>query len=71
MSIRDGLTFVVIYVEERLVECTQLHKAIDTVYATYLPKGSSPFLYLRYVCIIYNPVSANTEILEKLLIPVP
>ena len=34
----DGLTFVVIYVEERLVECTQLHKAIDTVYATYLPK---------------------------------
>ena len=34
---------------ERLVECPPLHRAIDSVYSVYLPKGSSPFLYLRSV----------------------
>lgn len=32
---------------DRLVESTALKKAIETVYAAYLPKNTHPFLYLR------------------------
>lgn len=46
-------------IAERLVECTQLQRAIDTVYSTYLPKGMSPFLYIRYH--IYN-YQTNTKV---------
>ncbi|XP_067929049.1 DNA mismatch repair protein Mlh1-like [Watersipora subatra] len=43
-SMKKGI--FLLFINERLVECSQLYKAIDTVYSTYLPKGSSPFLYL-------------------------
>jgi hypothetical protein len=32
---------------DRLVESAALRKAIETVYAAYLPKNTHPFLYLR------------------------
>lgn len=32
---------------DRLVESSRLKKAIDSVYSGILPKGSSPFVYLR------------------------
>lgn len=34
-------------VSDRLVESAALRKAIETVYAAYLPKSTHPFLYLR------------------------
>ncbi|KFV67159.1 DNA mismatch repair protein Mlh1 [Dryobates pubescens] len=35
-----------LFINHRLVESAALRKAIETVYAAYLPKGSHPFLYL-------------------------
>lgn len=35
-----------LFINHRLVESSSLKKAIDTVYAAYLPKNSHPFLYL-------------------------
>ena len=34
---------------DRLVESSALKKAIETVYAAYLPKNTHPFLYLRWL----------------------
>lgn len=38
---------VLLCVSDRLVESAALRKAIETVYAAYLPKSTHPFLYLR------------------------
>ncbi|XP_073486692.1 DNA mismatch repair protein Mlh1 isoform X2 [Aquarana catesbeiana] len=35
-----------LFINSRLVESTALKKAIETVYAAYLPKNTHPFLYL-------------------------
>ncbi|OBS78062.1 hypothetical protein A6R68_19548 [Neotoma lepida] len=35
-----------LFINHRLVESTALKKAIETVYAAYLPKNTHPFLYL-------------------------
>ncbi|XP_029796288.1 DNA mismatch repair protein Mlh1 isoform X3 [Suricata suricatta] len=35
-----------LFINHRLVESTSLRKAIETVYAAYLPKNAHPFLYL-------------------------
>ncbi|XP_063046973.1 DNA mismatch repair protein Mlh1 [Engraulis encrasicolus] len=37
---------LVLFINHRLVESTALKKAIETVYAAYLPKNTHPFLYL-------------------------
>ncbi|XP_037321227.1 DNA mismatch repair protein Mlh1 [Pungitius pungitius] len=37
---------LVLFINHRLVESSALKKAIETVYAAYLPKNSHPFLYL-------------------------
>lgn len=34
-------------ITDRLVESSALKKAIETVYAAYLPKNTHPFLYIR------------------------
>lgn len=39
--------FLPFYFLDRLVESASLKKAIETVYAAYLPKNTHPFLYLR------------------------
>jgi DNA mismatch repair protein MLH1 len=38
---------LILFINNRLVESTDLKKAIDAVYAPYLPKGSHPFVYLK------------------------
>ena len=35
-----------LFINNRLVDCSPLKKAIEQVYASYLPKGSSPFIYM-------------------------
>ncbi|XP_064085225.1 DNA mismatch repair protein Mlh1-like [Macrobrachium nipponense] len=35
-----------LFINHRLVDSTALRKAIETVYASYLPKNSHPFMYL-------------------------
>jgi DNA mismatch repair protein MLH1 len=35
-----------LFINNRLVESTALRKAVEEVYKNYLPKGSSPFVYL-------------------------
>ncbi|NXF92626.1 MLH1 protein, partial [Eubucco bourcierii] len=35
-----------LFINHRLVESAALRKAVETVYAAYLPKGTHPFLYL-------------------------
>jgi len=39
------MTFL-LFINHRLVESSSLKKSIEGVYATYLPKGSSPFVYM-------------------------
>ena len=36
----------ILFINHRLVESSALKKAIEMVYSAYLPKGSSPFVYL-------------------------
>ena len=38
-------TFIV-FVNNRLVDCTQLKRAIEALYSTILPKGTHPFVYI-------------------------
>ncbi|XP_047208530.1 DNA mismatch repair protein Mlh1 [Girardinichthys multiradiatus] len=37
---------LVLFINHRLVESSSLKKAVETVYAAYLPKNTHPFLYL-------------------------
>lgn len=37
---------MVLFINDRLVECGALRKAIELVYATILPKASKPFIYM-------------------------
>jgi len=34
--------------DDRLVDSGRIKKAVDSLYTTYLPKGASPWCYLRY-----------------------
>ncbi|PWA81151.1 MUTL-like protein [Artemisia annua] len=42
-------TTMVLFINERLVECSALKRAIEVVYAATLPKASKPFLYMSIV----------------------
>ncbi|KAG0627652.1 hypothetical protein M758_2G218500 [Ceratodon purpureus] len=39
-------SIMVLFINDRLVECGALRKAIELVYATILPKASKPFIYM-------------------------
>ena len=40
---------LLLFINHRAVESTSLRRAIDEVYATFLPKGTHPFLYLSLI----------------------
>ncbi|XP_042987165.1 DNA mismatch repair protein MLH1 isoform X2 [Carya illinoinensis] len=40
---------MVLYINDRLVECTALKRAVEIVYAATLPKASKPFIYMSIV----------------------
>ncbi|XP_020538956.1 DNA mismatch repair protein MLH1 isoform X2 [Jatropha curcas] len=42
-------TTMVLFINDRLVECTGLKRAIEIVYAATLPKASKPFVYMSIV----------------------
>ncbi|XP_044272404.1 DNA mismatch repair protein Mlh1 [Tribolium madens] len=52
------LTFL-LFINNRLVDCNNLKKCIDQVYATYLPKNSHPFVYLS---LELDPVSVDVNV---------
>ena len=37
---------------DRLVDSSSLRKAVEVVYASYLPKNTHPFVYMRYFKLI-------------------
>lgn len=37
---------LVLFINNRLVECSTLRKALEQVYTAYLPRGASPFVYM-------------------------
>ncbi|KAI9736421.1 MAG: DNA mismatch repair protein [Claussenomyces sp. TS43310] len=39
-------TIVLLFINHRLVESTNIRKAVEATYSTFLPKGGHPFLYL-------------------------
>ncbi|KAL2653676.1 hypothetical protein R1flu_021804 [Riccia fluitans] len=42
-------TVMILFINDRLVECAPLRKAIEVVYATIVPKAAKPFLYFSIV----------------------
>ncbi|XP_077249741.1 MUTL-homologue 1 [Tasmannia lanceolata] len=42
-------TTMVLFINDRLVDCTALKRAIEVVYAATLPKASKPFIYMSIV----------------------
>ncbi|KAB1204751.1 DNA mismatch repair protein MLH1 [Morella rubra] len=40
---------MVLFINDRLVECTPLKRAIEIVYAATLPKASKPFIYMSVI----------------------
>ncbi|KAL3693116.1 hypothetical protein R1sor_006767 [Riccia sorocarpa] len=42
-------TVMILFINDRLVECAPLRKAIEVVYATVVPKAAKPFLYFSIV----------------------
>ena len=34
---------------DRLVDSSKIRKAVEAMYTAFLPKGASPWVYLRYV----------------------
>lgn len=43
-SMKKGM--FIFFINGRLVDCTSLKRAISSVYASYLPKGGQPFVYV-------------------------
>ena len=49
-----------LFINSRLVECANLRKAIEVVYADYLPKDKHPFVYMS-VAILPSNVDVNVH----------
>uniref|UniRef100_A0A2M4BGC7 Putative dna mismatch repair protein n=2 Tax=Anopheles marajoara TaxID=58244 RepID=A0A2M4BGC7_9DIPT len=48
-----------LFINHRSVECSALRKAIDAIYGLYLPKGTSPFLYMS---LELNPSNVDVNV---------
>ena len=49
------------FVTDRLVDSPRLKRALESIYTGILPKGTSPFVYLRCV-ILGNPAKLSSYI---------
>ncbi|XP_040171010.1 DNA mismatch repair protein Mlh1 [Anopheles arabiensis] len=56
-SLKKGISLM--FINHRAVECSALKKAIDAIYAVYLPKGSAPFVYLS---LELNPQNVDVNV---------
>ncbi|XP_050081167.1 DNA mismatch repair protein Mlh1 [Anopheles maculipalpis] len=56
-SLKKGISLL--FINHRAVECNALKKAIDSIYALYLPKGSAPFVYLS---LELNPQNVDVNV---------
>ncbi|CAH2070826.1 unnamed protein product [Thlaspi arvense] len=64
-------TILVLFINDRLVECSALKRAIEIVYAATLPKASKPFLYMSinlprdHVDINIHPTKKEVSLLNQ------
>nr|XP_043616694.1 DNA mismatch repair protein MLH1 isoform X2 [Erigeron canadensis] len=64
-------TTMVLFINERLVECTALKRAIEIVYAATLPKASKPFIYMsitlppEHVDVNVHPTKREVSLLNQ------
>eukprot|EP00474_Spongospora_subterranea_P001191 CRZ01649.1 hypothetical protein [Spongospora subterranea] len=49
-----------LFVNNRLVECSSIRKRVEAIYATYLPKGAHPFVYF-HVQVAPHTVDVNVH----------
>lgn len=50
---------------DRSVESSRIKRAVESVYTAVLPKGSFPFVYLRYVRRSVQPIMTATDLVIK------
>ncbi|KAJ3127325.1 DNA mismatch repair protein [Nowakowskiella sp. JEL0407] len=61
-----------LFINHRLVDCSELKRAIENLYSTYLPKGSHPFVYLdlriksENVDVNVHPTKNEEKIIESI-----
>ncbi|WCJ44195.1 DNA mismatch repair protein MLH1 [Euphorbia peplus] len=53
-------TTMVLFINDRLVDCTALKRALEIVYAATLPKASKPFLYMS-ILLPHDHVDVNVH----------
>ncbi|KAK6940344.1 DNA mismatch repair protein Mlh1, C-terminal, partial [Dillenia turbinata] len=64
-------TTMVLFINDRLVECSVLKRAIEVVYAATLPKASKPFIYLsiflptEHVDVNVHPTKKEVSLLNQ------
>ncbi|ONK57686.1 uncharacterized protein A4U43_C09F3030 [Asparagus officinalis] len=64
-------TTMVLFINDRLVECTTLKRAIEVVYGATLPKASKPFIYMsislppEHVDVNIHPTKREVSLLNQ------
>ncbi|CAL1373770.1 unnamed protein product [Linum trigynum] len=64
-------TTMVLFINDRLVECTALKRALEIVYAATLPKASKPFIYMsiqlppEHVDVNVHPTKREVSLLNQ------
>ncbi|XP_065039683.1 DNA mismatch repair protein MLH1 isoform X2 [Musa acuminata AAA Group] len=64
-------TTMVLFINDRLVECTSLKRAVEVVYSSTLPKASRPFIYMsiklpsEHVDVNIHPTKREVSLLNQ------